>query len=726
MSERTWLRLQGMRYRCTPLFLPVDELDPLCRLFLDVLKHEKSIPRLLRAFGLPGRIVENVLGDLVRRNRAVLVVQDGIKEVHLLDGTLPSVTHVPGDSLDVWQEQVTGLVLPAWMVDSHHRPRVDGVETDDVEAMTLAEEGDPIIERFLDAPDAQLIDVLLRCDEELRYVEGSQMLLDRLAERFRVRPQAVWLPVIDADIQGRKIPLLTSDHVPAWIMRVWSVALRRRSLTGPTDHARIRQEGMSPADADHLLWGWRVGRLAELWRDAVENVLRQTPAPVSGFDLKEVRAKQAPLAGILLAMGRVELVDAPVGRAGLTAWLEPTIDQARHWAIIVLPPWCPVEALIEMLRRRADGGARPPSNLLVVATADDARKHVKALQEVLGSTSFGAISVRKWMRHGPAVAVCDSAESRLRQGPTAPILQMSGSAFASELLLITQLLAAQKNETEEDHQLAGLIRRFRPHQDTILVRDDARLGGGTDAPTAASVLDELRGYLDMLLGAIVDPGGHAQGDTDAEEDPGAQRVNPKFSWRQPLGLEMPRLGDQRDRLAYHLSLAPSEPWCLWSGLPGHQILSVLIAMLTEPQRRRVAGELVLLTTCLGANLSQTSIPGLIEAAVKEHGWVLTIAWAATGDGAIDRCSLEQAEALRAKIPSPRLQFRRFSGSVPAHAIVLNDVVFLAGGAWLGDVLEPGKSPGFGFAIESLTLAETLRSQVAEATEIDVQARVPPA
>src|ERR1700682_3993885 len=125
MSSRLWLRLPGTRYRCVPLYLPVDEFDPLSRLFLEVLRYERNLPRLVRAFGLTERVVEDVLGDLIRRNRAALVIHNDVREISVIDDALPNLVHERGETLDVWQDHATGLVLPAWIVDPHSRPRDD-------------------------------------------------------------------------------------------------------------------------------------------------------------------------------------------------------------------------------------------------------------------------------------------------------------------------------------------------------------------------------------------------------------------------------------------------------------------------------------------------------------------------------------------------------------------------------------------------------------------------
>src|SRR6267154_1960020 len=95
-----WLRLPGTRYRCVPMYAPADELDPLSRLFLEVLHLEGNIGRLVRAFGLTERVVEDVLGDLIRRNRAALVIKGGVKQLIALDDSIPNIANVSGDALD--------------------------------------------------------------------------------------------------------------------------------------------------------------------------------------------------------------------------------------------------------------------------------------------------------------------------------------------------------------------------------------------------------------------------------------------------------------------------------------------------------------------------------------------------------------------------------------------------------------------------------------------------
>ena len=399
-----------------------------------------------------------------------------------------------------------------------------------------------------------------------------------------------------------------------------------------------------------------------------------------------------------------------------------TLNQAT-WAIVVLPRWLPFPAFLDMLKGRAAASAPLPGKLLVFTDDHDVKLHEGALARVLGSTRFSAIFSRSWPLHGPGVALGDGAGLRLRHGPDAPVIQLRGSEMVNHLLRTLQAREVAphpgdpgQEDSQERNRASGVLRRLQPRQDTVFGRLDARLGSAADAPPVASVRDEVRGYLDLLLRAIVDPAGSRRAAREGETAEKTPLPRAPRDSQTPLSQTLPELAEARDVLVNRLSVAPTAPWCTWSGVPDHQLLSLLMAVVNEPSRRLVAGHLVLMTTAISEHAQRSTLPECLEVAVTKRGWIVTVAWGTTGDEATDRTSLEQAAALRARIRSPHLRLRRFAGAVSAHALVLGDIVFLSAADWLCGVLEPERRPSFGFAIESLTVAETLRAVVLDASE----------
>ncbi len=110
-GERRWLSVPGRSFVCTVRYQSVTPLDDLATFF-----HEKVLPReqrlsvLLDSFNLPRRMIEDVLGELLRRNFAVLdLVQ---KKINPLKPPHPTPEYENGGELKVWQDDYTGRLLP--------------------------------------------------------------------------------------------------------------------------------------------------------------------------------------------------------------------------------------------------------------------------------------------------------------------------------------------------------------------------------------------------------------------------------------------------------------------------------------------------------------------------------------------------------------------------------------------------------------------------------------
>lgn len=716
MSGRTWLRLLGTRYRCLPLYVPVEEMDPLSRLFLEVLRHERSVARLVRAFGLTERVVEDVLGDLIRRNRATLVVQNGIKEIRLLDeDAVPTVVYKPGEILDIWQDHATGMVLPAWIIDPYERPRVDDGEIPPTETATRSiQSGSTLVEHFTEAPDAQLIDMLIRADDDLRQRDETVEVLDRLSDRYRVRPQAVWLPVIDAAIQGQTIPLIAADFIPPWVARVWSVALRRDSFVEPVEEVAFHIASTTEQEGLRVVHGWRTTTLLSGWQGAVERFLSLKPAPMSGYDLREVRERQSAVAAHFLSLGRIELGDdTETTMSG--AWLDPVLKAARHWAVIVLPWIGQVRTTLESFRRRISAGDNIPGTIVIVLPQGSGDTSIRDdFQAVLGPSRFPAITVRNWPTGGPALAMSDGPEVRLCYGERSPVLKMSGEALAAEWLSLLQSLPALHPRGSTLEKAEGEpLRALRVRRDPLILSSGANLGISSEAPSVVTAVEELRAFGEGLLTAIVDPVSVARetsGSVSTSVDTAPDR-------NESLGQQFPILAERHEAILHQLLLSPSPPWASWTRLAVHELLPVFVGVLTEPGRRSVESAIHIFSDGPASAAGWPSVVELLQRATEERGWVVHIVFPREGPDGTDDLG-EVVAALRRAVRTPRLRFWRLKQAFPARALVIDDLTFVAGGDWLSAVLRPRHDEcDFGFAIESREFAESLRSSTAGATEL---------
>jgi hypothetical protein len=717
VSGKGWLRLLGTRYRCVPLYLPVEEFDPLSRLFLEVLRHEHSVARLVRAFGLTERVVEDVLGDLIRRNRAALVIKEGVREIRLLDDdAVPNLVYRPGETLDVWQDHATGLVLPAWMIDPHERPRSDDGEAPGDQAAMSIQAGSTMVGSFIDAPDAQLIDMLIRADDELRQRDETVELLDRLGERYRVRPQAVWLQVVDAAIQGQIIPLIAADFIPPWIARVWSVALRRDSFVAPVEEVAFHIASTTDQEGVRVVHGWRATALLDAWHASVERFLSLKPAPVSGYDLREVRERQAAIGGLFLSLGRIALRDDREA-VDIGALLDPVLDVSRHWAVLVLPLPGQARAALESLQGRVLNAQNLPSTVVLVLPSYVIDSPTRdEFQAVLGSSRFATIAVRNWPATGPAVALSDGPELRLSYGPESSILKLSGEALAAEWLSLLQGLPSMHPRGSALERAEGEpLRPLRVRRDPIVLSDGATFGLSSEAPSVVGGVEELRAFGEGLLTAIVDPSVIHREWSDGAIDSFSDFV---FDRSESLGQQLPFLSQRCDALLHQLLVSPSPPWASWTRLAGHDLLPVFVGVLTEPGRRSVEGRIDIFSDIPSEAAVWSSVIDLIQKATEERGWTIHISFPREPrENQRDACK-DAAAALRKAIPSHRLRLWRLKRAFPARALVIDDLTFLAGGDWLSSILKPSHdTPDFGFALESRDFAQTLRSCLIGATEL---------
>jgi hypothetical protein len=695
------------------MYLPVEEFDPLSRLFLEVLRQEHSIPRLVRAFGLTERVVEDVLGDLIRRNRATLVIKGSAKEIRLLEDATPSLIYEPGEVLDVWQDQTTGLVLPARIVDQHNRPREEdeNISPDDILTISM---GSAFFPDFIAASDAQLIEALIRSDEELRQREDVYGILDRLTDRYRVRPQAMWLPLVESEVQGRTIPLILSEHVPAWVARVWSVALRRGSFCVSDDAVGFHAEATTDDEGFRLVHGWRVAARSEAWRAAVDRFLRLVPAPLSGYELRDVREEQAALSGLLASAGKVKLLTDRRHEDERT-WLDSIFDASRDWIILILPWPDQVDNLIKGLQRRLDLKGAIPNR--VIAVLPESNNWIPAQRDILGKLlgplrHFLSLTL-DWPPDGPALALSDNAQIQLRYSPRAAVLRFTGERIAADWLALIQSLRPPL-QGDPRMESPDQLRRLRIRRDLSSNLDEARLGGSSNAPTVATIVDNLRSFGETLFKAIVDPEQVMLEYTRSERD--ASPPESSFNRRYSLIQQLPFLSQNVDELSYHVSLAPAAPWAFWTRLIEHDLLPTLIAMLTEPSRHPVEREIYILAHDIGR---ETQLPNFrsILGSLVDSGWSVHIGLHVPGGGALPNTITAFLDAFSQYIASLRLKLWNLTRPIAAHALVRDDVVFLAGGDWLNSVLQQKSRSDFGFAFESRELAEDLRATFIAAAEI---------
>ncbi len=116
MTERV-ARIEGVLYSGRVRYVSEGGLDRVAEFFLDeVLPAEPRIRELVQGFGLPPLIIQDVLGDLLRRGHASLDLERGeIRIAAPADADCRRIYRL-GENVRVWQDLLSGRFLPERLV----------------------------------------------------------------------------------------------------------------------------------------------------------------------------------------------------------------------------------------------------------------------------------------------------------------------------------------------------------------------------------------------------------------------------------------------------------------------------------------------------------------------------------------------------------------------------------------------------------------------------------
>jgi hypothetical protein len=224
----------------------------------------------------------------------------------------------------------------------------------------------------------------------------------------------------------------------------------------------------------------------------------------------------------------------------------------------------------------------------------------------------------------------------------------------------------------------------------------------------------------MLVNAIVDPEllirqyEDLPSTTDDES-----RGRYQLESERPFAQQLPFLSENCEALCHLMSLAPAAPWAVWNRLAAHELIPMLTAVLREPLRRSVEGEIHILSSGVSEGVFAPGFITLLQNAVVGRGWTihLGVPCAVSRAGASDAAERVLA-ALRTEITSPRLRLQVLLGPPPAPAVVIENLVFIAAQDWLSSLLNRGSErANFGVAIDSKELAESLRACFTGASDL---------
>ena len=196
----TYIRLRGNLYHGRLVYVGPNYLDPLSTMVLRAIAKEGQLRHLVAAknvvFGLPQRLVEDIISDLIHRGLIMLNASEGICRVpqsvlERLRGLDDSENGVPAmyqhDDPDMvyegraefWQDKITGRFL-AWetLRPLGHHP--DGTP----KIVDLLPLPNTHLPKVHEVPDAQLVGAL-----GTSHWMGFSLLGARLETQWRSRPE---------------------------------------------------------------------------------------------------------------------------------------------------------------------------------------------------------------------------------------------------------------------------------------------------------------------------------------------------------------------------------------------------------------------------------------------------------------------------------------------------------------------------------------------------------
>ncbi len=186
MSEsRFYLHLTGNRYTATPVYLALSRPSPFAAfLYEKVLDQVNDIDRLINSFGLPPRFIEQALGELIRFNLAILDLEGfTVQKVQRTASERFRVTRQPGSTIQVWQDDHTGWLLPWQMVRKYQ-----AMSPMTAEMITLSDLSQDTFDLqkdyFPEIPHARLIQHLNRMPLAFGLERNPEFILDRVIDRL--------------------------------------------------------------------------------------------------------------------------------------------------------------------------------------------------------------------------------------------------------------------------------------------------------------------------------------------------------------------------------------------------------------------------------------------------------------------------------------------------------------------------------------------------------------
>ncbi len=340
-SAAKYLVIPGTRYRCCVQLVSVQGLDDLAQFFYDhVLSKEDRISHLIQAFGLPRRVIEDVLAELLETNRASLDIWNGriIKSEARRERRMYSL----GPTLEIWQDNTNGAALPFSLVQHFQRPA--GLGKNEVWFKKS-----PAVIPLINMPGGRALGTILAGDPKLNFsFSADNRVPDGLVDIEVVSSFELRFKIDRVQINDKTVEFVEGMGLPSWLTRAWSFEL----ATAGVDPQAARTETLNEAlilaqEASvrhiHASADLRIGEVdlrdwLMRWRkefDEVAKICSESIQQGNTFALEHLKqklaAKKNEIADLIIDSGRVELVDVSAGH------LQQLWEEADRYLLFAYP-----------------------------------------------------------------------------------------------------------------------------------------------------------------------------------------------------------------------------------------------------------------------------------------------------------------------------------------------------------------------------------------------------
>ena len=491
------VNVPGIRYRAIPVYSDAGELDELARFFYEqVLKVERRIDHLREIFGLPARVVEDVLAELIRKNYALLDVAS--KEVVPIPNARPQRKFTEYRPKDFWQDRITGTVIHYEDIPFTYRQPAGARRPVSDQVIVLQEAGP--VSQFEDLPSARIVGMLRATSPDVVVLRSGERLESLLA-RHKISQASLTLPMSRITIDQSAVDYIDAPGFPVWLTRAWTqransvraaedrpvaISLAAREPSQLPDASAVAPR---PSFLESCSIRWHVRR----WHQSLTEMATQTTVVGLHSRQKQYDVDRDALLDLLEGVVAIDLTTATGA-----SHLEEMWHNARDYMLIAMRS--PRKGTVDSFVRALGDPTSWERPLVVVMRAEDAKHTSQWLPSAAPVDALRRVEVPLDICAG----ACFSGTGEVRFGTLDELfgneatLRVKGRVFARDLLAgLTQFFPSEK--TDWYTQDLVLVQADAPHQDLRKLVDDEPLASQWAPEALRTLVREMDGLVFVAL-----------------------------------------------------------------------------------------------------------------------------------------------------------------------------------------------------------------------------------